>query len=267
MMARWVGAVLFALAAAFAGSSPAQDKPVESRLGVGDSIRITVFQNPNMTLETRVAEDGTIAYPLIGRIQIGGMTLASAESAIGRALEAGKFLNKPQVTIVPLLMQGNQVSVLGLVNRPGRFPLEGSATRISEVIAIAGGISVAGADTAIVRGTRAGKPFQTEIDIAALFLTKDKNDVVVAPGDVIYVHRAPMFYVYGEVQKPGSYRVERGMTVRQAVVQGGGLTSRGTERGVRLHRRNTAGELEVVRPSLDDAVKPDDVLYVGESIF
>jgi len=266
MMRRWVGAVLFVLATSLAADILAQER-IEYRVSPGDSIRITIFQNPNMTLEARVAEDGTIAYPLIGRIQIGGMTLPSAESAIAKALEAGKFLNRPQVSIVPLLIIGNQVSVLGLVNRPGRFPLEGSTTRISEVIAIAGGISAAGADTAIVRGTRSGKPYQTEIDIAALFLSKDDNDVVVRPGDVIYVHRAPMFYVYGEVQKPGSYRVERGMTMRQALVQGGGLTSRGTERGVRLHRRSAAGELQVLRPALDDLVRSDDVLYVGESIF
>jgi len=93
------------------------------------------------------------------------------------------------------------------------------------------------------------------------------DDVTVAPGDVIYVHRAPMFYIYGEVQRPGSYRIERGMTMRQALAQGGGPTQRGTERGLRLHRRGANDQLEVTRPGLDDPVQPADVLHVGESLF
>src|SRR6267142_6786721 len=162
MMARWVGAVLFALAAAFAGSSPAQDKPVEYRLGSGDSIRISVFQNPNLTLETRVAEDATISYPMIGRVRVGGMTLSRAEETIAKALDEGNFIKEPQVSILVLQVRSSQVSVLGLVNRAGRYPLETFNTRVSEMIAIAGGVSSAGADLAILSGERAGKPFRKE---------------------------------------------------------------------------------------------------------
>jgi polysaccharide export outer membrane protein len=259
---------LFILAVAFVLSAAAQDKLPEYRLGPGDSIRISVFQNPNLTLETRITEDGTISYPLIGTAKIGGMTIAAAEQTIAKALDEGNFINQPQVTILSLTIRSSQVSVLGLVNRAGRFPLETVNTRVSEMIALAGGITPAGADVAIVTGERAGKPFRKEVDIAALFLySKTDEDVTVAPGDVIYVHRAPMFYVYGEVQRPGSYRIERGMTVRQALAQGGGPTQRGTERSLRLHRRGTNNELEIRSPKLEDPVKPGDVLHVGESLF
>jgi polysaccharide export outer membrane protein len=196
------------------------------------------------------------------------MTIAAAEQTIAKALDDGNFINQPQVSILSLTIRSSQVAVLGLVNRAGRFPLESLNTRVSEMIALAGGILPAGADIAIVSGERAGKPYHKEIDIAALFLyNKLEDDVTVAAGDVIYVHRAPVFYVYGEVQRPGSYRVERGMTVRQAVAQGGGLTQRGTERGLRLHRRDANNQLVVSNPRLDDPVKPDDVLHVGESLF
>ena len=175
---------------------------------------------------------------------------------------------KPQVSILSLQMRSNQVSVLGLVNRAGRFPLETFNVRVSEMIAIAGGIAPTGADVAIVMGERAGKPYRKEIDIPALFLyNKNDDDVTVAPGDVIYVNRAPLFYIYGEVQRPGSYRVDRGMTVRQALAQGGGPTLRGTERGLRLHRRGTSNRLEASNPRLDDPVQPGDVFYVGDSLF
>ena len=165
-------------------------------------------------------------------------------------------------------MRSNQVSVLGLVKRAGRFPLDTSNVRVSEMLALAGGITPAGADVAIITGERAGKPYRKEIDIPALFLyNKHDDDVTVAPGDVIYVNRAPLFYIYGEVQRPGSYRVERGMTVRQALAQGGGPTQRGTERGLRMHRRGPSNQLEATSPRLDDPVQPGDVFYVGDSLF
>ncbi len=256
------------LAAAF--SAAAQDRLAEYRLGAGDSIRITVFQNPNLSLETRVGEDGAITYPLIGRIQVAGDTLAAAEKTIARALEAGNFIREPQVTMLLLQTRSAQVSVLGLVNRAGRFPLETLDTRVSEMIAIAGGIAPGGGDLAILTGERDGKPYRKEIDIAAMFLQKGHaDDVTVAGGDVIYVHRAPMFYVYGEVNRPGSYRLERGMTLRQALAQAGGPTQRGTERSLRLHRRgpNGQGQSLLKNPKLDEPARPEDVLHVGESIF
>jgi len=262
------GAALLVLAATFAVGARAQDKLPEYRLGAGDSIRISVFDNPNLTLETRVGENGIITYPLIGRVRIGGMTIPLAEQAIAKALADGNFIKQPQVSILSLQMRSNQVSVLGLVNRAGRFPLDTSNVRVSEMIALAGGITPAGADVAIISGERAGKPYRKEIDIPALFLyNKQDDDVTVAPGDVIYVNRAPLFYIYGEVQRPGSYRVERGMTVRQALAQGGGPTQRGTERGLRLHRRGPSNQLEATSPRLDDLVQPGDVFYVGDSLF
>lgn len=252
-----------------AGAELQKDRLAEYRLGAGDSIRISVFQNPNLTLETRVGEDGAITYPLIGRVTIGGDTLAAAEQTIARALADGDFIQQPQVTILLLQTRSSQVSVLGLVNRAGRYPLDTVNTRVSEMIAIAGGVAPAGGDVAILTGERQGKPFRKEIDIAALFQPKGHHeDIPVAAGDVIYVERAPMFYVYGEVNRPGSYRLERGMTLRHALARGGGPTQRGTERNLRLHRRNGDGAVEVVRnPRLDDLARPEDVLHVGESLF
>jgi polysaccharide biosynthesis/export protein len=263
---------LFALLLAFAFCAEAQDKEdrlAQYRLGAGDSIRVSVFQNPNLTLETRVAEDGAISYPLIGRVSIGGSTMAAAEQTIARALEAGNFIREPQVTILLLLTRSSQVSVLGLVNRAGRYPLDSVGTRVSEMIAIAGGVAPGGGDLAVLTGERAGKPFRQEIDIVALFRAKGyEQDITVEGGDVIYVERAPMFYVYGEVNRPGAYRVERGMTLRHALARGGGPTQRGTERNLRLHRRGADSQVQVInQPKLDALVRPEDVLHVGESLF
>ncbi|MEO7726116.1 MAG: polysaccharide export protein EpsE [Burkholderiales bacterium] len=268
---RLIRALLLLLAIAFACGAQAQNQKTaqpEYQLGKGDSIRVVIFQNPDLTVETRVTENGTISYPLVGSVNIGGLTIPAAERAIGKALSDGGFIQKPQVNIVLLQNRGNQVSVLGAVIRPGRFPLETFDIRASEMIAIAGGIAATGSDTAILTGLRDGKPYRKEIDVAGMFLdNKLDNDVIVAGGDVIYVYRMPVYYIYGEVQRPGSSRIERGMTVRQAMAQGGGPTARGTERRLRLYRRSAGGAVEMSVPNLNDAIQPDDVLYVNESIF
>ena len=260
--------LLFVLAASAVLCAHAQEKFTDYQLGAGDNIRIVAFQNPDLTLETRVSENGTITYPLLGTLKIGGMTIAAAEQTIAKGLREGGYMANPQVNIILLQNRGNQVSVLGAVGRPGRFPLETFNTRLTEMIAIAGGLASTGADTVILTGTRDGKPLRREIDIPNLFLgNKALDDILVAGGDVIYVHRQPMFYIYGEVQRAGSFRVERGMTIRQALVVGGGLTPRGTERRVGLYRRGADGRIQVSSPELDDPVQTDDVIQIRESIF
>jgi polysaccharide export outer membrane protein len=258
--------LLVVLAAGFATNTSAQDKPVEYRLGNGDGIRISVFQNPDLTLETRVSESGAITFPLIGTVSIGGISIAAAEQTIAKALQDGGYIKQPQVSILLLKNLGNQVSVLGQVSKPGRYPLETFNTKLSEMLAIAGGIGLTGAEVVILTGVRDGKPFRKEVDIAGMFLSNNfENDLVVAAGDVIYIPKQPMFYVYGEVQHPGSFRVERNMTVRQALAQSGGTTARGTERAINMYRRGADGKRISVK--MDDLVLPDDVLYVGESLF
>ena len=253
---------------AWVTATPAADAPDNYRLAAGDAIRILIYQNPDMTLETRVSEDGTINYPLVGSLAVGNLTIGGAEAKIAKALKDGGFLRQPQVNIELQKIRGNKVAVLGQVGHPGSFPIETTNTRISQMLAEAGGLGGSGADTIILTGTRDGKPFRREIDIDALYRADQTDqDVLVSAGDTIYVPRAPSFYIYGEVTRPGNYRVDRNMTMRQALAAGGGLTSRGTERRLRVVRRNAQGVPEKVSTDLNDLVLPDDVIYVNESIF
>ncbi len=258
------------IAVFFALSAMAQEKVTQTDypLGAGDAIRVLVFQNLDLTTEARVSENGLITVPLIGEVEIGGLSIAAAEKKIASALKSGGFVKEPQVNIVLIQVRGNQVGVLGQVTRPGRFPLETFNTRVSDMLAAAGGATATGDDVAIVTGVRNGKPFRKEIDIPELYLgEKLDNDIVLSGGDTIYVHRAPIFYIYGEAQRPGPYRIERGMTVMQALAQGGGPTPRGSEYRLRLHRKNAAGVIEKLSPEMTDPVLPNDVIYVRESIF
>ena len=241
----------------------------EYLIGAGDVVRVSVFQNPDLTMETRVNESGTISFPLIGAVALGGLGIPAAEQKVAQMLRDGGFVVQPQVNILVVQNRSNQVSVLGQVGRPGRFPLETPSTKVSDMLAIAGGVAPGGADTLILTGIREGKPVRREIDIPAMFQQGDfSQDVVVQGGDIIYVHRAPLFYIYGEVQRPGSYRLERDMTVRHALAQAGGVSLRGTDRGLRLHRRDKDGRMVVQQqPDMDAVVLSDDVFYIRESLF
>ncbi len=237
-------------------------------LGPGDVLRIQVFQSQDLTVEARISESGVISYPLLGVVKLAGLSPQQAENLISTRLKEGKFLQNPQVTLNVLQFRSQQVSVLGNVARPGRYPLETTGMRLSEILSVAGGVMPTGADQVILMTTRNGRPQRLEIDLVDMFTTGDlSKDVVLQAGDTLFVNRAPNYFVYGQVQRPGQYALDRGMTVAQAIAKGGGLTLRGTDRGVRLHRRIGERNIQVLEPKLDDPVKPDDLIFIRESIF
>lgn len=237
-------------------------------LGAGDVVRITVFQNPDLTTEARVSESGNITFPLVGSVAVGGKTIAAAERTIAKQLQAGNYVLQPQINILPIQIRGNQVTVLGHVNRPGRYPLETLDTRLSDMLATAGGIASTGADIVVLAGERDGKPLRLTVNIPQLFAKGDfRKDLELRNGDRIYVQRAPSFYIYGAVTQPGKYRLEDGLTVMQGLATGGGVTPRGTESGLRIHRRGGSGAIEIIEPGMNDSLSPDDVIYVKERLF
>lgn len=250
---------------AAAGSAP--DRP-QAFLGVGDVIRISVYQNPDLTTESRISELGQVNFPLVGNVAVGGATVGVAEQKIAKLLRDGGFVLKPQVTIQVVTIRSNQISILGQVNKPGRYPIDIVGSRVSEMVAAAGGVLPTGADTVTLVGSRNGNPIRLDIDLPAILQAgKAELDMAVENGDIIYVDRAPTAYIYGEVQRPGSLRIERGLTLLQALAQSGGLSARGTERGIKVHRRDAAGVVRVTDMRMSDLVERDDVIYIRESLF
>jgi polysaccharide export outer membrane protein len=136
------------------------------------------------------------------------------------------------------------------------------------MLATAGGAAQGGADQIVLVGTRDGKPFRLEVDLPTLFTAAGRDkDVLVMNGDTIWIDRQPLVYIYGEVQRPGPMRLEREMTLLQVLATGGGLTGRGTERGIRVHRRDADGSTNVLTPAMTDKLREGDVVYVRESLF
>ncbi|MET0264242.1 MAG: polysaccharide export protein EpsE [Duganella sp.] len=260
-LALWTGTALLASTLAIAAQA------AEMLLGTGDVVKISVYNNPDLTTETRVSASGNITFPLIGQVAVSGLPTVEAEKKIATALVSGGYVKNPQVNLIVTVMQSQQVSVLGQVNRPGRFPIEGGRNLL-DVLALAGGVSAEGSDVVTVIHQRDGKTVKEEVDVVNMVRQgKLTHEMELLGNDVVYVERAPRFYIYGEVQRAGMFRIERSMTVLQALAAGGGLTARGTERGLRIKRRDAEGKLQTIEAKFDDLVQPDDVLYVRESLF
>ena len=237
-------------------------------VGAGDMLRITVFRNPDLTTEARVTDAGTIQFPLIGDLPVTGLTPQQVGSLIAEKLRAGKFVVNPEVSVALAQVNSRQVSVLGNVNKPGRYPIDAVNSKLTDFLAAAGGVAGPGSDIVTVVSNHNGQSTKTDVDLSRMFREGNlANNMTLQAGDTLFVHRAPMVYVYGEVQKSGAYRLEPNMTVMQAIAMGGGLTVRGTERGVRVHRRDASGNVKKMEVSLTDPVQTDDVVYVRESLF
>lgn len=244
------------------------DPSEEYLLSPGDTIRISVFQSPEMTTETRVSGTGRVSVPLLGSTVLGGLSVPAAEARIVKELRDKGFMNNPSVWIMLVEARGSQVSVLGHVTKPGRYPLDLPRLKLTDLLSAAGGISETGGDSVLITGVRSGQPYRQEVSLSSIFATKEATaDPILAPGDMVYVRKAPVFYVYGEVQKAGTYRVDPNMTVMQAVAAGGGMTPRGTIKGLRVYRRDASGQVSMKELPPDAPVQENDVVQVREALF
>jgi polysaccharide export outer membrane protein len=245
-------------------SAPEGVPPQDYRVGPGDLLKISVFGSPELSTDARVAESGTITVPLIGSVRVAGLSTAEVEQTLARRFIDGSFLRQPQVSVLILEYMSQKVSVLGHVSKPGQYSLR-AASKVLDVLAEAGGvIAQTASDYATLIRADGSK---IELSLDALFRGDPEQNVSVQGGDRLYVPRAEHFYIYGQVNRPGQYRLERNMTLSRAISAGGGLTSRGTERRAIVKRRDADGKEQEysVRPS--DVLKADDVVFIKESWF
>lgn len=236
-------------------------------LGAGDTVRITVYGNVDLNTEARITKQGRISFPLLGDVNVGGLTSAEAESRIAEGLQKGGFVKEPHVNLIVTQYYSQFVAVLGNVYKPGRYSLD-RATTLSDALALAGGPNQSGSDIVTLTRTNQGVTKKHQYDIQRLLAGDEKSDnPTIYGGDIIYVPKAPVFYIYGEVQRPGSFKLERDMTVAQALSTGGGLTARGTVRGIEIKRETKGGVLETLDAELSDKLQENDVVVIGESWF
>lgn len=245
------------------GWANAGDVPV----GPGDVLRVTIYGDTNQPTETRVTESGNITVPFLGEVRVLGLSSTEAEQKIARQLRDKGYMKDPQVNVLVTSMVSQQVAVLGQVAKPGRYVLDGPRT-VTDMVANAGGVTPDGGDIVTLVRTRDGVTTRQQINLWELSMGGDPSkNVVLERDDVLMVDRAQKFFIYGEVQRPGMYRLEHGMTVLQALSTGGGLTQRGTERGLKIKRRGEDGKMTEFKVTDETLLQPDDIVFVRESWF
>jgi polysaccharide biosynthesis/export protein len=246
-------------------------------IGPQDVLTVTVYDQLDLSGKFNVEADGSFAYPLIGRIVAGGLTLRAVETELKRRLSDG-YLKNPQVSVAIEQYRSQRIFVIGEVRAPGAYQLTGDMTLI-EALARAGSVTTeAGEEILIVRPpeakSRSGPVLPTD-DASAEIIRVNARDlqagvlsqnVALRDGDTLVVLRAQSVYVFGQVKTPGAFAAEKGTTVLQALSLAGGVTDRGSTGRVFIVR-TVDGKKKEFKAKLTDTVEPGDTLIVKERFF
>lgn len=268
MIGRYLNTALIFLCSLTAGiSAPQAFADEDYQLGGGDSIEIIVYDQPDLTTEVRISQDdGTITFPLLGEVAVAGLSPEGAARKIEKLLRDGAFIKNPQVSLTVKEFQSQKIPVMGQVNKPGQYSLKGE-NRVIDLISQAGGLKNDAADIIAIVKNENGKQVRHEIDLLRFYAGDMSQNIKVSRGDFVMVPKMNEFYIHGEVKSPGMYRLERDMTVMQALSVGGGISARGSLKGIVVTRVQDDGTTKKLKVDLTSKVLPDDVLYVKERLF
>jgi len=239
-------------------------KSEDYQLGGGDLLKIVVFDHDELSIDARISQTGNITFPLVGQVPVAGLSTRDAELLLARRLMDGGFVRQPQVSVLVSEYQSQKVAVMGQVTKAGQYPLDASKN-VLDVLAMAGGVlnDTAAEDATLVRADGS----RVSIDLQRLFDGDPTMNLGVHDGDTVFVQRAPQFYIYGQVQHPGEYRLARNTTISRAISIGGGLTPRGTQRGAIVKRLDAQGKERKYSVGDEDVLQPNDVLLIKASWF
>jgi polysaccharide export outer membrane protein len=272
-MAMHVAALLLMLAGLQQpATTPAQLPPDKASYVIGpqDQLAITVYDEPDLTNRYRVDDAGFISFPLISRIPAAGLTVAEFEDRL-RATLADGYIRNPQVRVDIEQYRSRSVVVTGAVRSPQKLTMTGSLMTLLEALALAGSPTAEASNEVIVTRKRqnAVKPEDVEeirVNRRDLELGRSGRDVLLRDGDIVNVPTAQRFYVDGQVRNPGPFVLDPGMTVQQAIALAGGLSERGSDRGI-VARRLIKGKMTDVDVKLDDKVQAGDTIVVRQRFF
>jgi len=239
-------------------------------VGSQDVLKISVYEHPDLTTTVRVSEDGKITFPLIGELEVKNLSVQQIEKKIAGRLSDGLIPN-PQVSVFIEQYRGTRITVMGEVTKPGQYEITGP-TSVVEAISMALGMTENSGHTIMLfkkDSTTGRKPDykRIAIDVERLFKEGDlSQNVQLRNGDIIYVPKIDFFYIYGEVTRPGIYRIEKGLTVKRAISMAGGFTPKASKGRIEITRRQEGKDI-VKKADINESVKPDDTIMVKESIF
>ncbi len=228
-----------------------------------------VYDNPDLETITRISGNGTITFPLIGEIFIDGHNVSEVGQIISRKLAKG-YIMDPQVSVFVEEFRSQKTVIMGEVRSPGLYELSGP-TSLMELISKAGGLTIDAGDLVTIKR---GNPAQPEVDqiisvnLKSLLEKKENlSNLLIIDGDSVFVPRAGVFYVTGQVNKPAAYKFEEGTSVIKAITMAGGFTELAAQRKIQVIRNVDNQETILKKVPLHTPVLADDVIVVPESFF
>ena len=268
-------AALVAVAALAPGAAGAQ--AVNYVVGPQDVLAINVFDQPDLSGKYTVEADGTFTFPLIGRLKAGGLTLRGIEDSLKRELANGFFRN-PQLSVAVQEYRSQRIFIVGEVRNPGTYALTGDMSLIEALARAGSATEYAGGEALIVR-SRLGQALQgpvlpgqeadaevIRVDIKLLQSGQLSQNAALHDNDTIFVPRAELVFVFGQVKNPSAYPLQKGMTVLQALSLAGGVTDRGSTSRIQIVRL-VNGQRTEINAKVDDIVAPGDTVIVKERFF
>lgn len=238
-------------------------------VGEGDVLRIAVYDHPDLTTTARVSGESVIRFPLIGEVKVGGLTISQIGEKIEKLLNQG-YVVKPQVAVFVQEFKSKKAVLMGQVEKPGLYVLPGQTTFL-ELLSKAGGLTKEAGDKAIIKRKTSPNVKDEDkivIDLKKLIENGEMSlNLMILDGDSIFVIKAGVFYVTGEVQKPAAYRHEENLTVVKAITMAGGFTEKASAGRIKIIRKVDGNEKVLKGVEVNDPVLPDDVIVVPESFF
>lgn len=260
-------------------SSPSQFG-VTYQIGATDVLGIKVFGEEALSNKYTVDSDGSITFPLLGRIQVAGKTTREIEEHVTKLLEDG-FVNRPQVSVEIASYRSRSIYVIGEVRNPGRYTIEGPMTLL-EVIGEAGSTTPAASNTIIVQRYKEGMAAAVaapampgdeksaevmRVSLEDLRAGRLSANILLQDSDTIIVPPAERYYVSGFVKQPGSFVLRPGMTVRQAITEAGGISERGSARGIKIVRKDKNGKEIELDADMSTLVLPNDTIKIRQRLI
>ncbi len=249
----------------FTALAGAQDYVV----GEGDVLKIVVYENDDLTTTVRVSGEEIIVVPLIGKVDVKGLSISQIDDKIRSRLADG-YLVDPHVSIFIEEFRSRNVTILGQINKPGLYELR-EETTLLELLSKAGGVKDNAGSQAIIK--RRHNSDKNNVNIIRVDLQRllEKGDttinVALLDEDSVYITKADLFYINGQVHKPAAYKCGSETTLLKAVTMAGGFTDIASRKRIKIIRKINGKETVLYKAKMDESILPDDIIVVPESFF
>jgi polysaccharide biosynthesis/export protein len=247
-------------------------EPGDILIGEGDLLQVSVFEAKELEKTVRVSSRGFVSLPLVGQVQVSGLTAIEAEEKIEAMYEA-RFIKDPHVSVFVEEQISQRITLVGQFKKPGTYDYL-SNQRLLDVIALGGGLSEQAGQIVQVRRTRhvhQGQPNTFIVDLDRLIKDGDVElNIRLIGGDVLFIPEAGVFFVGGAVRRPGAYPIKHKTVVQEGLVEAGGFESSAKKDKIKLVRMTESGERKIIELDMNEtssnemALKDRDILIVCE---